>query len=621
MLQDQKLTTVNFASGIIKELTPKAAEGYWTDGDKIRFRFGKPELMGGWQNVTNTTQTARLIGVPRALETVRALDGTRAALIGTHIGLFSSNLSTYYDVTPLVTTVPGTNILSTTLNATTIIVSVSGHGLEEGTLVGIVSAATTIGGNILINTDTSTTTTYQAITLIDANSFTIDVSVSAAATSVATGGDITVYIYADAGRQSDEQVGGWGGGLWSGAFGWSEPTGSSILLKMRQWSMDQWGTEVMAVPSQGPLYLWSPQNGITTRAALISAAPSINQIVRVATEARHVVLYGTHDTGGTYDPLLIRWCSQEDYTDWSPSLTNTSGDFRLASKGSEIVSVIKTKDQHVILTDADMFTQNYIGSNDVFGFSRAGENCGIMAQNTGIEYGGACYWMGNNGKFYKYDGRIQPMPSTVLRYVFDGIDGRYKSKIFAGSNSQFDEIIWFYPSQDSPDGEPDRYVIVNISEQPNHWTIGSMRRTTWKDRSTFGQVLATGVPDEDTGLNYQEIGYAAGVSSMYSYLESAYFDADGGDAILFCNKYVPDFKTPSGDTLDDTVLISLKMRKYPGGPITTKGPYVVTGATEKVSTRLRGRELALRLDAFTSSEATPWRMGETRLALQEDGQR
>lgn len=620
MLQDQTLTTINFAPGIVKELTPKAAEGYWVDGDKIRFRFGKPELMGGWQNVTNEIQSANLIGIPRALETVRALDGTRAALIGTDIGLFSSNLSSYNNVTPLVTAIPGTDILSTLLNSTQVIVSVSAHGLTEGTFVAFVSANTTIGGNILINAVASTTATFQA-GLVDANSFSIDVGISAAATSALTGGDITVLLYANAGTQSDSQVGGWGGGVWSGNFGWSEPTGSSILLKMRQWSLDQWGTEIMAVPSMGPLYLWSPQNGITSRAALITVAPSINQIVRVATEARHVILYGTHDISGTYDPLLIRWCSQEDYDTWTPALENTAGDFRLASRGSEIVAVIKTKDQHVILTDADMFTQNYIGSNDVFGFSRAGEACGIIAQNAGVEYGGSCYWMGNNGKFFKYDGRIQPLHSTVLRYVFEGIDGRYKSKIFAGTNSQFDEIIFFYTSHDSLDTEPDRYVIVNVAEPNMPWVIGTMRRTTWKDRSTFAQVLATGVPDADHGLNYQETGYAAGTAPMESFLQSAYFDSNSGDTIMFCNKYVPDFKTPAGDPLLDAVEISLLMRKYPGGDVITKGPYLVTGATQKVSTRLRGREMAMRLDATTSTQSTPWRMGETRFALQDDGQR
>jgi len=308
-MNSERLTNIKFASGIVKELTPLAAEGYWTDGDKIRFRFNKPELMGGWVNVTSPTATEDLIGQPRILDTVRSLDGTRVAVIGTHVGFFSTNLSRYYNITPLVTTTTGTNILSVTSGSTGILVSVSAHGLAEETFVGVVSAATTIGGNVIINVPASTTVEYQ-ISVVDANTFRLLNEVTAAATSAQTGGNLTLYFYYNAGEASSIQNGAWGGGFWSGNFGWGEPTGSAILAKLRTWSTDQWGTEIMVVPDGGPLYLYSPQNGLFTRPAIITAAPSVNHTVRVATEARHVLLYGTHDIGGTYDPLLIRWRSE-----------------------------------------------------------------------------------------------------------------------------------------------------------------------------------------------------------------------------------------------------------------------------------------------------------------------
>jgi hypothetical protein len=611
-----RLTSVKFAAGIVKELTPLAAEGYWTDGDKIRFRFNKPELMGGWINVTTPTATEDLLGQPRILDTVRALDGTRVAVIGTDIGFFSSNLSSYYNITPLVTSIAGTDILSVTGGQTGVVVSVSAHGLAERTLVGIVSAATTIGGNVIINVPATTTAEFQ-ISIVDSNSFRLITNTTAAATSLEAGGDITVQLYYSAGQTSNVLVGGWGGGTWNGNFAWGTPTGSSILLRLRTWSTDQWGTEIMAVPSGGPLFLYSPQNGVASRPVIISAAPSVNQTVRVATEARHVLLYSTHDISGTYDPLLIRWCSQEDYDDWTPTLTNTAGDFRLNSEGSEIVSVLKMRDQMLIFTDYDVYLQSYIGSNDVFGFSRAGKNCGLIGPNAAIEYGGAAYWMSNNGQFYKYDGRLQPLSCSVLRYVYDNLSLTHRVKIYAGTNSQFDEIIWFYCSEDSTDGENDRYVIYSTTQ--NHWTVGTMRRTTWKDRSTYDSILATG--PEGQGTFYQETGFAADTSALDAFIESAYFDMQDGDAIMFCDKFVPDLRAHDGSVLPENLTLYLSARKYPGNTPYMRGPYTISGTTDKVSTRLRGREFSLRLESQTSAAATPWRVGEIRMALHADGER
>lgn len=615
-MSGSRLTSIKFASGIVKELTPLAAEGYWTDGDKIRFRFNKPELMGGWRNVTTPAATANLVGQPRILDTVRSLDGTRAAVIGTNVGFFSSNLSVYYNITPQVTVVSGTNILSTTSGAPGVIVSVSGHGLVDNTFVGIVSAGTTIGGNIVLNPLVTTTAEFQ-VSVIDANSFLLLNSTTAAATSVGAGGAVTLHLYYNAGAASNTQGGGWGGGVWSGAFGWGDPTGASILSRLRTWSTDQWGTEIMVVPDRGPLFLYSPQNGIASRPVVVTAAPSVNSVVRVATEARHVLLYGTHDVSGTFDPLLIRWCSQEDYDTWTPTLTNTAGEIRLNSEGSEIIGVTKMRDQMLIFTDYDMYLQSYVGSNDVFGFARAGKNCGLISRNAAIEYGGAAYWMSNNGQFYKYDGRLQPLACTVLRHVYDNLSSTNRSKIYAGTNSQFDEVIWFYASEDSVDGENDRYVIYNTVQ--NHWTIGTMRRTTWKDRSTYDNILATGVAG--AGTYYQEVGFAADTSTLDAFVESAYFDMQDGDAIMFCDKFVPDLRATDGSVLPENITLYLSARKYPGATPYLRGPYIINGATDKVSTRLRGREFSFRFESSTSADATPWRVGEIRMALQADGLR
>lgn len=618
-MQDQILTTLPFNVGIVKEQTRKAAEGFWTDCDKIRFRLGKPELIGGWQNVTTPQETANLYGTPRAVETVRALDGQRAAVVGTNVGLFSSNLSKYYNITPITTVVPITDRLNTTAGSTRIVVSVTAHNLDTGTLIGITSANTTIGGNIQINAISTVTATYP-VSVINDDSFAFDVATTAAATSAAAGGSPTLYFYYNGAEASNVIVNGWGTGVWDGDFAWGTPgtggggSSNNFVSPLRLWSLDLWGTEVMAVPTSGPLMLWQPQTGLDSHASIIAAAPSINQIVRVAPEARHVVLYGTHDILGDYDPLLIRWCSSEDYTDWTPTLTNTAGEYRLPSRGSEVRSVLRMGDRTIILTDTDLFSQNYIGSNDVFGFIRGAENCGVISQNAAVEYKGALYWMASNSQFFKYDGRVQTLTCPILRYIFDNLNYDQASKICAGVNSRFDEVIWFYADKTST--ENNRYLIYNTLE--NHWSIGSLSRTSWKDSSTYDLPLATG--PSNTGLYYHETGYADDTGPLTAYLESGYFARQSGDQIMFSNKVVPDFSNISdNEDFDGLVSLSLKARKYPEGDTITKGPYLIEESTQRLSTRLRGREFAIRLDSNTINK--PWRLGEFRMSIQPDGKR
>jgi hypothetical protein len=480
-LQDQRLTELNFKVGVIKENTELDATGHWVDADKIRFRFGRPELMGGWQSIIDPSQANKISGVPRLLDTLRNRLSQQAAFIATNQGAFSSELSTFYNITPVVSTLATSNILSTTAGSNKVTVSVSAHGLTDGTLVEVVSAAATIGGNVVINPVSSVSAMFP-VSVVDANSFTIQVSSTAAATSAATGGAITIGFCYAAGPQNTTQQSGWGTGAWGGNFGWNQAAGA-IPLPLRLWSADLWGTDLMVVPSKGPLMYWNTSAGITDRMTIVTAAPSVNQIVRVASEARHVLLYGTHDVSGSYNPLLIRWCSQEDFTDWTPTNINNAGDYPLPSRGSEIRAVNRVRDKTAILTDSDLYIQSYIGGNDVFGFVAAGEQCGVIARNAAIEYRGVLYWMSDNGQFYQYDGRVQPLPCTVLRYVYENLDFNNLDKIYAGVNSTFDEIIWFYPSTSTPDGENDRYVIYNTSEK--HWTIGSMARTVWEDTGSW----------------------------------------------------------------------------------------------------------------------------------------
>lgn len=614
-LQSQDLKELQFKVGVVKERTELDATGYWVDADKIRFRFGRPELMGGWVRAVDTSQADKIYGVPRLLETLRNKLGQAAALIATNVGLFSSELSTFYNVTPIVTSATLNNTLSTTAGSTKVIIHKSSHGLANESLIEIVSANTTIGGNIILNPVASVTATFQ-VSVVDSSNLEIDVGVTAVATSVSTGGNIHVSLNYKAGLVSDTLQSGWGTGVWGGNFGWNTSQGT-VALPMREWSADLWGTDLMLVPSGGPLMLWDTSNNISDRATIITAAPSVNSIVRVASEARHVVLYGTHDILGDYSPLLIRWCSQEDYNDWTPTALNTAGDYPLPSRGSEIRAVNRIRDKTAILTDADLYVQSYIGGNDVFGFVAAGEQCGVISRNAAIEYRGILYWMSNNGQFYQHDGRTTPLSCSVLRHVYDNLDDRYTKKIYAGVNSTFDEIIWLYTSLDSPDGENDKYVIYNVTEQ--HWTIGSLARTVWEDSSTFNYPLALGSDSAD--LYYHEFGYSADGQPLAAHLDGAFFDDREGNTIMFANKFTPDFSNLSdNEPYVGNLNVSFSSRKYVGGPIITKGPFVVSAATQRLSPRLRGREFAIRIESSTVA-SQPWRMGKLRMSIGPDGLR
>jgi hypothetical protein len=610
-MQDQKLTTINFQAGIVTEQSPKVAESFWVSSDKIRFRLGKPELLGGWQQTTTPEFLAEVYGVPRALETVRTLEGQRAALIGTNIGVYSTDLESYTNVTPVVTAVNATNIFSTSIGSTEIVVSISAHGLTLNSLVAFTSTTTTIGGNIIV---APTTAVYQVSNVLT-NSFSIIVDTTAAATSASTGGNVTALLYYPAGLQNSDAFSGWGTGVWSGNFGWSTspPVGASFAA--RQWSFDHWGTNIMAVPTSGPLFYWDANNSPATPLVIVTAAPSINQIVRVESEARHVILYGTHDVDGQYDPLLIRWSNRESFTEWAPTEVNRAGDFRLNAKGSQIRNVTRVGSQYLILTDAEAFTQNFIGGNDVFGFLPAGRGCGAISQNAAVEYGGITYWMSNTRQFFAYNGRVEPLSCSVLRFIFDNLNPLYADKVVAGSNAQFDEVIWFYPSLEST-GENDSYVIYNVREQ--HWSPGRLARTVWKDRSTFTTPLAAGVEGE--GLFYHEVGYEDNGQPLIAHLQSGYFDLVDGNDILFINKIVPDIIQPDGQPIVGSVEFYLRSRKYPGASTILKGPYQVSAATDKISTRLRGREVSFEIRSSCAC-GSPWRLGEVRLALQPDGLR
>lgn len=604
------LTPIKFLPGVIKEKTPRAAEPYWVDADKIRFRYDRPELIGGWQNITVPSATSTLRGMPREIESLRSLDGRVLGLVGTHVGLFSTDFSNYYNVTPIMVSVCISNNMHTSIGSTAVRVSVSDHGLTNESLVSFVNATTTIGGTILVNATPAVTAFYQ-VSVINEDSFEFSTGVTAAATSVSTGGVVQVLCHYPAGSRNTSQLAGYGAGSYGlGPYGVGTSTGR---VAMRDWSFDFWGTDLMAVPTSGPLMIWGTNGSPGDSVSVITAAPSINNVVRVA-DSRQVILYGTIPYGGTdFDPLLVRWSSQEDYTDWTPTALNTAGEFRLQSRGSGIRAVVKLGNSHAILTASDLFLQNFVGGEDQFGFSRQSENCGVISRKAAVEFNGSLYWMSNANQFFVFNGRVEPIPCDVLAFVFQNLNPLYIDKVRAGVNVDFNEIWWFYPDLTST-GENNRYIIYNTVER--HWSIGALPRTVWHSSRILNKPIAAGVEGE--GLYYHESGWAADTSALSAFIESAYFNGGQDAFILFTDKIVPDFAQADGDTpFDGNIELTLTGRKYPNGDEVSKGPFTVGSATTKINTRLRAREFKLRIASNEINK--PWQMGEISMTLKPDG--
>lgn len=601
---------ININPGVVRETSRKAAEGYWFDADKIRFRYGRPEKMGGWVNVNGTNTSLYFEGVARAIHNWNANDGSQYTALGTHTHLYLWQNGGYYDITPIAAS--GTTAVNYTVaaNSIQVLVSMPSHGFVEDDIVyfstAVDGAGVTVGGNILLARQ------YTIASVVNANSFYIHVSTSASNTTTGLSVSTNWYKLVHLGVLNTLLGRGWGAGTWGHAGGWSSPVSTAIQLAATNWTLDSWGEDLIACYRGGPIFTWVENSGTSRRAVSISGAPSVNDYIIVSPEDRHLIALGTTDIiTGSYDPVLIRWSDQENYNDWSPSATNTAGDKRL-SGSSRIKGALRTRGQVLIWTEEALYGMRHVGQPFTFQFDILGENCGLIGPHAAVEANGRTYWMANQ-RFMIYDGAApRPLECTVLRYVFDNIDTAQYDKVYAGINGAFNEIIWLYQTGDAT--EINRYVIYNYLE--NHWTIGTLVRTVWADDTHYGYPLAA---DASGNMYYHESGHTADSSAIYSYVESADFDLGDGHQIAFINRIMPDFTTRDSGTLQGNITITLYGRKTPGSSeVITKGPYAVSSGTQYVDYRHRARQISFKVEACGTDEA--WRMGELKFRMMPDGE-
>jgi len=612
------LSKVSLRPGINRETTSYSNEGGWFDCDKVRFRSGYPEKIGGW---TKKTQN-QFLGSARSLHAFVALDGTQYIGVGTHLKFYIEQGGDYTDITPIretFTTTDTDNCFATTSGSTEVTVTISSHGATEGAFVTF-SGATAVGG-----VPADELNAEHQISNVTANTFTITVDTSATSTVGSGGGTaIDAVFQINPGLDTSVEGNGWGAGAWS-RLGWGSGTPLTIVTDiLRLWSQDNFGEDLIINVRDGGIYYWDESAGgraveLQDLSGADSTTPTIAKQVIVSDQDRHVILFGAdpRDDIGTQDPLLIRFSDQEDPTTWDPTATNTAGDLRI-SNGSEIVSAIETRQQILVWTDVSLHAMQFLGPPFTFGIDQISENTTIASPKSPVAVDDMVFWMGAD-QFYFYNGQVKPLPCSVKQYVFNDFNQNQKEKVFGGLNSAFNEVWWFYPSADSDD--IDRYVVFNYQEDV--WYYGTLARTAWIDRgiNNFPIAAAEGY------LFFQENGLNGDGSAINAYIESSQIDIEDGDSFQFIRRVIPDF-TFEGSTANNPVVdLTLKVRNFPGGNYLNSNENAVTRSstvpveqfTDQVFTRLRGRSMAIRAESDTTDVA--WRFGTPRIDIRRDGRR
>ena len=633
------LTNVLIQPGFNKQVTEAGAEGQWTDGDFVRFRYGLPEKIGGWEQITSNT----LIGPVREQLVWADLDGRRYVAIGTNKVLVIYYEGAFYDITPL-----GTALTSCTFDTTdgsaTVTVNKTSHGLSKGDLFVFTSVTPPTGAGYVASD--FETNTFEVITA-DTNEFTITMAANAAATTSASG-SATVTPYETIGPTTQTYGYGWGTDTWA-AGEWGEASSTSnVILDPGSWSLDHFGEQLIATIKNGKTFSWNPihsdANALETRAVVVSGAPTRSVMSIVSERDRHLIILGTETTigsVGSQDKMFIRFSDQESITDYTPTSINTAGFFRLDS-GVKIIGAAKGKDYILILTDTSAYVMQFVGPPFTFSIRQVGSNCGAIGQHSIRYANGAVYWMGQAGGIFVYDGTVKALPCLVEDFVFTnkgdnlGINYTGGEIVYAGLNHLYEEISWFYPKHLS--STVDRVMTYNYQE--NTWTTGSLARTSWADSTLYDNPYATeysstsvptfptiqGVTNTVGASTYyaheignNEVDSSGAKTAIPAFIQSGDFDLSaGGDGQFFMSirRFIPDFKLIIGDAQ-----VTLNLKRYPAQAASSSplGPFTVNSSTEKVDTRARSRFASLRI-ANTSVDQN-WRYGTFRADVQPDGMR
>jgi len=627
------LSKIDFKPGINKEETDYANEGGWVDADKIRFRKGRVEKIGGWEKFSTNT----IVGSARALHSWISLSGSKYLGIGTTNKYYIEEGGTYNDVTPIRKNTTNAATFAATDGSSTITVTDAGHGAVNGDFVTF-SSAVSLGGNItavVLNQE------YQINLVTGVNTYEITAkdtsgsTVTANSSDTGNGGSATDAAYQiNSGLENYVQSTGWGVGTW-GAGGWGSSTAISAANQLRLWTHDNYGEDLIINPRGGGIYRWVENDGLSTRAVELATTSGANlvptQALQVITSEtdRHLVVLGADPISGssrtgTLDPMLVAFSDQENPLEFEPLATNTAGSLRLSS-GSSIVGGIKARQEILIWTDTSLYSMNFIGPPLTFAVNLINEGAGLIGPKAVCNSPKGVYYMSKKG-FYYYNGSVQQIPCSVQDYVFSDLDESQAFKCFAGLNEEFSEVWFFYPSLTDDTSEISRYVIYNYEE--GTWSIGSLERYSWLAAGVLDKPLAGG----ENGSKYiyeHEKGFNNDQSAMDGvFIESADIDIGDGDRFVFLKRILPDilFFNDTGTSQNPAINVVVKRRDFSNQTLSTDSTSQITTSSTFTSLRSRARQFVLRFESDDdNTEADQknykWRLGSTRVEIQPSGRR
>ena len=606
-------------SGVNRENTRYTSEGGWYECDKIRFRQGTPEKIGGWQRISSTT----FQGVCRSLWNWITLGSINYVAVGTNLKYYIENGGAYTDVTPLRDTVVLTNPFETTSGSPIVTVTDANGGYVDGDFV-TYSGASAVGG-LTLNGE------YQITLTTTTNEYTIDAG-SAASSSATGGGTVTAAYQINVGTAFAIPLTGWGASSWSsGTWGVGETSVESIRL----WSQSNFGEDLVFGPRGGAIYYWDATSGLTSRGVELSTlsgasnVPTSQNILEISDINRFVFAFGANEFGSsTVNPMLVRWSDQGSVVDWTPSVTSQAG-FLTLSRGTEIIASKQARQEVLVWTDAALYSMQYVGAPVVWSAQLVGENISTASQNCVAYANGVAYWMGKD-KFYKYDGRTQPLRCDLRKFIFNDFNTQQYDQVFAGTNESYHEVWWFYCSTDQTN--IDRYVVYNYLE--DIWYYGTMARTAWLDSGLRGKPLAatysSNLVNHEEGVDDNETGTTA---PIHAYVASAEFDLEDGHQFAFIWRILPDIRFDGSTAGSPSATMTLLPLANSGSgynnplseggsnsrTVTRTAVLPVEEYTGQIYTRVRGRQLAMKVES--TDEGVTWQLGAPRIDMRPDGRR
>lgn len=612
------LVKIPLTPGINRESTRYSNEATWYDCDKVRFRSGYPEKIGGWQRFS----TATFLGVCRSLWNWVTLGGQNLVGVGTTTKFYIQRGGAYYDVTPIRSTATLTDPFDTTEGSSIVTVTDVANGCITGDYVTF-SGATAVGG-LTLNGE------YR-VTVVTGDTYTIKADSNANATTTG-GGTVTAAYQINIGGEIDTPLSGWS----AGGFGLGEwGIGGASTMPLRLWSQTNFGEDLVFAYRGGPLFLWDATSGVGVRATYLKDEPGADEVpdaclyTFVSDINRFVFAFGcTPLGGGDIDPMLVRWSDQEDATNWNPSPLNQAGDLRF-SHGTGIVTAAQSRQEILVWTDSALYGMQFLGAPVVWGAQLLGDNLSIAGPNAAAFATGVTYWMGRD-KFYRYDGTVTPLPCTVRRYVFSNLNTEQYPQVFAGTNESFNEVWWFYCSAAST--TIDRYVVFNYVE--NLWYFGTLRRTAWIDSGLQDYPIAA---TYSNNLVYQEYGTDCNETGttfpINAYISSGEFDMQDGDDFMFVRRALPDVTFEGSLAESPSVTLTLmpmtnsgsgvlnpeSVGGDSGAAITRTATAPIEKFTGQVFIRVRGRQFILKMQSTALGVA--WQMGSPRFDVRPDGKR